>query len=181
MPKVRSGVAMIRVLGIDPGSVCTGYGVIDTDGIRSIHVAHGHLRIEGDDLPEKLGYIYYEINRLVEQWKPQEAGIEQVFMSKNAMSALKLGQARGAAICAMVQQGVKVSEYTPRFVKQAVVGTGAAKKEQVQHMVSALLGLNEKLQSDAADALAIAICHGHSRNSVILRTTARSSKRSRRK
>jgi len=94
---------MIRVLGIDPGSVITGYGVIDTDGIRSFHVAHGHLRIAGDDLPEKLGFIYHEISKLVEQYKPDEAGIEEVFMSNNAMSALKLGQARGAAICAMVQ------------------------------------------------------------------------------
>ncbi len=165
---------MIRVLGIDPGSVITGYGVVDTDGIRSFHVAHGHLRIAGDDLPEKLGFIYYEIERLVKKWEPVEAGIEQVFMSNNAMSALKLGQARGAAICAMVQQGVKVYEYTPRLVKQAVVGTGAAKKEQVQHMVQVLLGMNEKLQADAADGLAVALCHGHSRNSIAsLKTTGR--------
>ncbi len=169
----RGVKSLIRILGVDPGSVVTGYGVVDTDGIRSFHVTHGHLRIAGDNLPEKLGFIYYEIEKLVKQWQPQEAGIEQVFMSNNAMSALKLGQARGAAICAMVQQGVKVSEYTPRLVKQAVVGTGAAKKEQVQHMVQVLLGLNDKIQVDAADGLAIALCHGHSRNSIALKTTGR--------
>lgn len=157
---------MIRVLGIDPGSVITGYGVIETDGIRSFHVDHGHIRIAGDDLPEKLGFIYHEIDKLVTQWHPEEAGVEQVFMSNNAMSALKLGQARGAAICALVRHGVKVCEYTPRLVKQAVVGNGAAGKEQVQHMVGALLGINQKIQADAADGLAIAICHGHTRNSL---------------
>ncbi|MCB1756978.1 MAG: crossover junction endodeoxyribonuclease RuvC [Gammaproteobacteria bacterium] len=172
---------MIRVLGIDPGSVITGYGVIETDGIRSFHLDHGHIRVAGDDLPEKLGFIYHQVEQLVGKWQPDEAGVEQVFMSNNAMSALKLGQARGAAICAMVQHGVKVSEYTPRLVKQAVVGNGAASKEQVQHMVRTLLGINTSVQADAADALAIAICHGHSRNSLNLKKSSLLRKRSRRR
>lgn len=174
---------MIRVLGVDPGSVITGYGIIETDGIRSFHVHHGHIRVAGDDLPEKLGYIYYEIAKVVEQWKPDEAGVEEVFMAKNAMSALKLGQARGAAICALVQNGVKVSEYTAKYVKKSVVGNGNATKDQVQHMVSVLLGLQGKLQADAADGLAISICHGHSRNSLNVKkaSMARSSRRTRRR
>lgn len=172
---------MIRVIGIDPGSVITGFGIIETDGIRSFHIDHGHIRIAGEDLPEKLGFIYYEISKLVEKWRPDEAGVEQVFMSNNAMSALKLGQARGAAICAIVQHGVKVSEYTPRLVKQAVVGNGAANKEQVQHMIKALLGIDGTVQADAADALAIAICHGHSRNSLNLKKSSLARRRSRRR
>ena len=163
---------MIRVLGIDPGSVKTGYGIIDTDGIRCFHVAHGHINVAGDDLPEKLGYIYYRISELIDEWQPHEAGVEQVFVSQNAMSALKLGQARGAAITSLVQYGVKVAEYTPTQVKQSVVGTGAAKKEQVQHMIRALLGITDKVQADAADALAVAICHGHSRNGLHLKKAA---------
>ncbi len=172
---------MIRVVGIDPGSVITGFGIIETDGIRNFHLDHGHIRVEGEDLPEKLGYIYFKITELVEKWQPEEAGIEQVFMSNNAMSALKLGQARGAAICAMVHKGVKVSEYTPRLVKQAVVGSGAASKEQVQHMIKTLLNTEGKMQADAADALAIAVCHSHSRTGVHLKRSANGRKRSRRR
>ncbi|MDO6459517.1 crossover junction endodeoxyribonuclease RuvC [Granulosicoccaceae sp. 1_MG-2023] len=172
---------MTRVLGIDPGSVITGYGVIDTDGIRCFHVAHGHIRVAGEDLPEKLGYIYYRLSELIEQWQPAEAGVEQVFVSHNVMSALKLGQARGAAITALVQHGVKVAEYTPTQVKQSVVGTGAAKKEQVQHMVRALLGITENVQADAADALGVAICHGHSRNGLNIKKAALGRSRRRRR
>ncbi|HBR97050.1 MAG TPA: crossover junction endodeoxyribonuclease RuvC [Gammaproteobacteria bacterium] len=172
---------MIRVMGIDPGSVVTGYGVIETDGIRVFHLDHGHIRVAGDDLPEKLGFIYHKIDALVTEFSPDEAGVEQVFMSNNAMSALKLGQARGAAICALVQHGVKVCEYTPRLVKQSVVGHGGASKEQVQHMVGTLLGITQKLQADAADALATAICHGHSRNSVQIPGAAARRRRSRRR
>lgn len=158
---------LLRVLGIDPGSVVTGYGLIETDGVRSFHLAHGHIRVEGDTFPEKLGHIYYRINQVLEEWQPEEAGIEQVFVSNNPMSALKLGQARGAAICAVVSRGIPVSEYTARSVKQAVVGTGAADKKQVQIMVKTLLGISTKVQADAADGLAIAICHAHTRGSPI--------------
>lgn len=170
---------MIRVLGIDPGSVVTGYGIIETDGVRTFHLDHGHIRVAGDDLPEKLGFIYYKIAGLVEKWKPDEAGVEQVFMSNNAMSALKLGQARGAAICALVQNGVKVSEYTAKQVKKSVVGHGAASKEQVQHMVGMLLSISGTIQNDAADGLAIAMCHAHSRSTYGIQLPARKRRKSR--
>jgi len=116
------------VLGIDPGSVVTGYGVIDTDGVRDFHVSHGTIRVAGDSLPEKLGNILFEVTQIIDQWRPAEMGIEEVFVSNNPMSALKLGQARGAAICAAVQRGLPVSEYSARTVKQAAVGYGAAGK-----------------------------------------------------
>lgn len=157
---------MIRILGIDPGSVVTGYGVIDTDGIRNFHVAHGHIRVEGDNFPDRLGHIHYSVNKVIEEWHPDEAAIEQVFVSNNAMSALKLGQARGAAITALVTNALPVAEYTARSVKQAVVGTGAADKKQVQVMVKTLLGMSKVLQADAADGLAISICHANTRLSI---------------
>lgn len=168
---------LLRILGIDPGSVITGYGVVDTDGIRSFRVAHGHIKVVGDTFPDRLGVIFREISQLVDQWAPEESAIEQVFVSNNAMSALKLGQARGAAISALVTHGLSVAEYTPRSVKQAVVGTGAADKKQIQVMVKTLLGLDGAVQADAADGLAIALCHAHSRNAVIAprrRTSRRS-------
>lgn len=150
-----------RVLGVDPGSVVTGYGIVDTDGVRSFHVAHGHFRTNGADFPARLGFIHTSLVELIQQWQPVEAGIEQVFVSNNPMSALKLGQARGAAICAIVSQGLGVAEYPPRQVKQAIVGTGSADKRQVQTMIRTLLSLNETLQADAADGLAVALCHAH--------------------
>ena len=154
---------MVRIMGVDPGSVITGYGIIETDGIRSVHIAHGHLKVKGENLPEKLGMIFTGISQIIQEWQPQEFAIEDVFFSKNAQSALKLGQARGAAICAAVTHDLSVSEYSPRSVKQAISGTGAAKKNQVQHMVGIILNLSQALQEDAADGLAISICHGHSR------------------
>ena len=154
---------MIRIMGVDPGSVITGYGIIETDGIRSVHIAHGHLKVKGESLPEKLGIIFTGISDVIKEWQPQEFAIEDVFFSKNAQSALKLGQARGAAICAAVTHDLSVSEYSPRSVKQAISGTGSADKNQVQHMVGIILNLTQKLQADAADGLAISICHGHSR------------------
>ena len=154
---------LIRVLGIDPGSVITGYGLIESDGARSFHLAHGHIRVKGDTFADKLGYIHAQLGEVIEQWRPQEAAIEQVFMSNNAMSALKLGQARGAAITAAVSRQLSVAEYAPRLVKKVVTGSGAADKQQVQTMVRAMLQIAQVLQVDAADGLAIAICHAHSR------------------
>lgn len=153
---------MRRVIGIDPGSVITGYGIIDSDGVRDFHVNHGCIRVAGDSLPEKLGHILYEVGQLIEKWQPAEMGIEQVFVAKNPMSALKLGQARGAAICAAVQRGLPVAEYSARTVKQAAVGYGAAGKEQMQEMIRVLLSLEKQPSSDAADGLAVALCHAHS-------------------
>lgn len=154
---------MLTVLGIDPGSVATGFGVIKTDGVRSFHVTHGHIALGNKDFNARLGKINIEVNALLQQWQPDEVAVEQVFVSNNALSALKLGQARGAAIASVVAAGLPVAEYTPRTVKQAVVGTGAADKMQVQMMMSDMLGIKLPIQADAADGLAIALCHAHSR------------------
>lgn len=150
---------MIRILGIDPGSRLTGYGLIDCEGNASRYVASGCLQVNGDTLPDKLGLIFRELSELVTEFRPQQFAIESVFMHRNADSALKLGQARGAAICAAVTSDLPVSEYAPREIKQAVVGKGGADKQQVQHMVRVLLNLTQIPQADAADALAIALCH----------------------
>ncbi len=154
---------LIRVLGIDPGSVITGYGLIESDGARSFHLTHGHIRVKGESFADKLGHIHAELGEIITQWQPQEVAIEQVFMSNNAMSALKLGQARGAAITAAVSRQLSVAEYAPRLVKKVVTGSGSADKQQVQTMVRALLQIVQNVQVDAADGLAIAICHAHSR------------------
>ena len=157
---------MPRILGIDPGSRVTGYGVIDSDGRSSRYVSSGCIRTTSSDFCSRLGDIYRGIQAVVEQEQPNEVAIESVFMGKNAASALKLGQARGAAICAAVVAGMEVAEYSPRAIKQALVGSGAAEKEQVQHMIRLLLGIRKKMGLDESDALAIAICHAHSRTSL---------------
>lgn len=163
------------ILGIDPGSRITGYGVINWAGQRIEYVASGCIRIKGDHLPDRLDQVYQGVTQIIEQYCPQEMAIEQVFMARNADSALKLGQARGVAIVAGTQHQLPVSEYAARAVKQAVVGTGAADKSQVQHMVSKLLKLPGLPQADAADALAIAICHAHhtAASIVLARSTRR--------
>lgn len=152
---------MIRIIGIDPGSQITGYGVVDTDGFRHKYVTSGFIRVKADTLGDKLGIIFAEVGKIVTTWKPQSMAIEQVFVKRNVDSALKLGQARGAAICAAVQAELPIGEYTPRAIKKAVVGSGAADKQQIQHMIQRLLGLDSLPQNDEADALAIAICHAH--------------------
>jgi len=141
----------IRVLGIDPGSVVTGYGLIESDGARSFHLTHGHIRVKGENFAQKLGHIHTALGEVIEQWQPQEVAIEQVFLSNNPMSALKLGQARGAAITAAVSRQLSVSEYAPRLVKKVVTGSGSADKQQVQSMVRALLYIEQAVQVDAAD------------------------------
>ncbi len=147
------------ILGVDPGSRTTGYGLIDNQPNQIHYIASGYLRISGNSLPEKLGQIFQQIDSVIREHRPEHMGIENVFMQRNADSALKLGQARGAAICAAYQAGLEIAEYAPREIKQALVGSGAASKEQVQHMVKRLLGLQKSLQSDEGDGLAIAICH----------------------
>jgi crossover junction endodeoxyribonuclease RuvC len=147
------------ILGIDPGSRKTGFGLIENQPNRITYIHSGYLNIKGDTLAEKLGQIFVDITELISEYQPKQMGIEQVFMHRNADSALKLGQARGAAICAGHIAGLEIGEYAPRLIKQAVVGTGAASKEQVLHMVQRLLSLNKDLQSDESDGLAIAICH----------------------
>lgn len=135
--------------------------MLDTDGRRHAYVDSGCIRAGNGDLPGRLKVIFDGIRELVTRYKPDALAIEQVFMNKNADSALKLGQARGAAICAAMTEDLAVGEYAPREIKQAVVGTGAAEKVQVQHMVSVLLKLDATPQADAADALAVALCHSH--------------------
>lgn len=151
----------MRILGIDPGSRFTGFGVVELVAGRLRYVASGCIRIEGGPLPERLHTIYTGLEQLIGTHSPDTAAVEQVFMARNADSALKLGQARGAAICALVQASVPVHEYSALQIKQAVVGRGHADKAQVQHMVKVLLGLEGSPQADAADALACAICHVH--------------------
>ena len=147
------------ILGIDPGSRVTGFGLITNSANRIEYVHSGNIRTSGDSLPQRLGHIFGEIEAVIRRYRPEQMSIENVFMSRNADSALKLGQARGAAICAAHRAGLEIAEYAPREIKQAIVGTGAANKEQVQHMVKRLLGIHQELQADEADGLAIAICH----------------------
>lgn len=165
---------MTRILGIDPGSQVTGYGIIEVSGACATYVASGCVRTGSGSLPERLKVIFRGIGEIVSAYHPHEMAVEQVFVHKNVDSALKLGQARGAAICACVMQDLPVSEYTPREVKQAIVGTGNAAKEQVQHMVRMLLKLSDLPQADAADALAIALCHSHTKRTLSRMETVRS-------
>lgn len=158
---------MTILLGIDPGSRITGYGIIEEIGSQCKYVASGCIRVQEGPLPARLARIFQGISTVIEMYCPQSMGIEQVFMARNADSALKLGQARGAAIIAAVNHGLEVSEYSARQVKQAVVGKGAAEKSQVQHMVMSILKLDKTPQADAADALAVALCHSHTRASLV--------------
>ncbi|MBW3549269.1 MAG: crossover junction endodeoxyribonuclease RuvC [Proteobacteria bacterium] len=153
-----------RILGIDPGSQCTGVGVIDVaaDGRCSFVHCEALKLLGADDFPSRLGLLCEGLERVMDSWRPQQVAIETVFMDKSATSALKLGHARGAALATVVRRRLKVSEYAPRVIKQSLVGRGAADKLQVQHMVRLLLNLPEmKLQADAADALAVALTHAH--------------------
>ena len=135
--------------------------MIESNGLRSIHISHGTLRLEGQELPPRLGQIFAGICRVIDEFQPEVLAIEQVFVAKNPASALKLGQARGAAICAAVSHQLGVMEYTPTRIKQSVVGSGHADKVQVQHMVQLILRLDQRPVADAADALAVALSHAH--------------------
>ena len=147
----------MRVLGLDPGSRVTGIGIID--GERLIEARQ--LNLGGGEMPERLGAIYTGISEVIAEFQPKVAAVETVFVHRGAQAAIKLGQARGAAICAVVTAGLPVHEYAPRRIKQAIVGSGAADKTQVQHMVRALLRSERDYGADAADALAVALCHWH--------------------
>lgn len=151
---------MIRILGIDPGSRNTGYGLIDLHGVESVYVDSGVIRVGEGAMPERLHAIYTSLGDIIAEYRPTVAAVESVFMRNNANSALKLGQARGVALCALAAAGIPVSEYAPTAIKQAVVGRGRAEKGQVQHMITALLKLPRAPAEDAADALAAALCHG---------------------
>lgn len=155
----------MRVLGIDPGSRNTGMGIVEIEGSRLRVIGFDRVRMGSEPLPKRLSMIYAGIEEAIFTHKPDIVAIEQVFVAKNAKSALILGQARGAAICAAVNSFCEVYEYSALQIKRAVVGSGAAKKEQVQHMVKILLNLRELPSSDEADALACAICHLHTAQS----------------
>jgi crossover junction endodeoxyribonuclease RuvC len=157
---------MVRILGLDPGSRITGYGVVDAgrDGVR--YVASGCIRVGNGAMAGRLLEIHRHVTELVDAYAPGEIAVERVFMHRNPDSALKLGQARGAALCGACHSGAPVFEYAPRAVKQTVTGTGGAEKAQVMHMVKALLALDGKIGADAADALAIAVCHAQHRGAV---------------
>jgi crossover junction endodeoxyribonuclease RuvC len=150
-----------RILGIDPGSRLTGFGVLDFEGDTPSYVTSGTVKSTDGGFADRLRQIFDSIGDIVAEYQPDIVAIESVFMHKNAGSALKLGHARSAALCATFEHNVEVFEYAPREIKQAVVGTGSATKEQVQHMVVSILQLDGTPSSDAADALAAALCHGN--------------------
>ena len=171
---------MALILGVDPGSRKTGYGIIDFLGGKASYVASGVIRMDAAyTLPERLKCIFEGLREVIEHYQPQEFAIEQVFMATNPSAALKLGQARGAAIVAACSCSLPVSEYEARKVKQAVVGTGAANKAQVQHMVKALLNLSGTPQEDAADALAVALCHANTQQYLVRTAGAQQFRRGR--
>lgn len=153
----------VRILGIDPGSRLSGFGVLDFTSDSATYVASGSVNSIEGEFAQRLKMIFHSIIKLIEEYQPDVFAIESVFVHRNPGSALKLGHARSAAICATFDYDIEVFEYAPREVKQAIVGTGAATKEQVQHMVMAMLKLEGPPSPDAADALAIALCHGHQR------------------
>lgn len=154
---------MAIILGIDPGSRTTGYGIVREEKKSIYYVDSGCIKTSSLSFSQRLLEIYDGICELMDSFSPDEVAIEQVFVHHNVSAALKLGQARGAALVAAASHRIVISEYSPREIKQALVGTGAAEKTQVQHMVVSILKLNRTPQSDAADALAIAICHCYRR------------------
>ncbi|NKF52619.1 crossover junction endodeoxyribonuclease RuvC [Shewanella sp. WXL01] len=158
---------MAIILGIDPGSRLTGYGIIDCQGRTQKYLGSGCIRTSGDDLASRLQQIFTGVSEIIRQYQPEQFAIERVFMAKNADSALKLGQARGAAIVAATNSGLSVAEYSATQIKQAVVGTGRAQKTQVQHMITQILKLPAAPQADAADALSVAVCHYHTCQSLV--------------
>jgi crossover junction endodeoxyribonuclease RuvC len=155
---------VLRVLGIDPGTAITGYGVVEGEGDNLALVTYGAITTSSrQPLPERLQQIYRQLRALIVEWQPESAAVEELFFSKNARTALAVGHARGVALLALTEAGLPIQEYKPAEVKQAVAGYGGAPKEQIQGMVQLLLSLDEiPRPDDAADALAVAICHFHS-------------------
>ncbi len=150
----------MKTLGVDPGSVVTGYGVVEGSGQKLLHLASGYLKVGKEpSFPERLGAIYHGLTKIITEYRPEVMAIESLFFSKNVKSAILLGHARGVAILAGVNAGLDVYEYSPLEIKQSVVGYGRADKRQVQEMIRMLLSLSEIPESNMADALAVAICH----------------------
>ncbi|MFP4375473.1 MAG: crossover junction endodeoxyribonuclease RuvC [Spirochaetales bacterium] len=152
---------MTRVLGVDPGLAATGWGVVDADGSRNSYVAHGTIDTPAaDQLGARLSKIYDELTAVVRSYNPAAAGIEQLYFARNTSSALPVAHARGVVLLGLEQRSVAAFEYPPQEIKQSIVGSGRATKEQVQEMVRVLLGLNEVPKPNhSADALAAALCH----------------------
>lgn len=163
IPPQVAASGTVRILGLDPGSQATGFGIIDWVDGAPRYVASGTIRTSGAAFPPRLRQIFDGVVELMREYRPREVAVERVFMHRNADSALKLGQARGAALCAAFNSGPAVFEYAPREVKLAVVGQGGAQKEQVKLMVMTLLKLDGELGPDAADAVGVALCHAFSR------------------
>jgi crossover junction endodeoxyribonuclease RuvC len=157
------------ILGIDPGSCITGYGIIRSIKQQQHYLASGCIKITGKDWALRLKQIYSDLLQIIQEYRPQQISIEKIFVHKNVSSALKLGQARGAAIVAAANIGLPVYEYSAREIKQAIIGYGGADKKQIQSMVKSILSLNKTPPTDAADALAIAMCHGLHAASVLFR------------
>jgi crossover junction endodeoxyribonuclease RuvC len=157
-----SSLARVRILGLDPGSQVTGFGIVDVVGTTTSVVQWGTIRTGGEH-SERLRAIFRALGDVVREYRPHEIAVERVFLSRNADSALKLGQARAAAICATFEADIPIFEYAARHIKKAVVGRGGAEKDQVQRMVQMILGVREAIAADAADALAAAICHANER------------------
>jgi crossover junction endodeoxyribonuclease RuvC len=163
----------IRILGIDPGLRRTGWGLIETDGNRLIYVACGSVETsERAPLGDRLVIIHDGLAKVIEQYRPHEAAVEATFVNANAVATLKLGQARGIAMLVPAKAGLVVAEYAPNVVKKTVVGAGHGEKAQVRMMIGVLLPRADPQSEDAADALAIAVCHAHHRTSAVLRVAA---------
>jgi len=172
---------MNRILGIDPGSRLTGYGIIEMHERKAVWVSSGCIRVKSTQLAERLREICEGMQSLLDEFQPHETAIEQVFVHRNPSSALKLGQARGAAMSMVALRALPVSEYTPTQIKQAITGRGNAAKAQIQHMTMTLLGLSKLPQEDAADALAVALCHAHINQSLEKRGQSNQSSTARRR
>lgn len=171
---------MALILGVDPGSRKTGFGIINTVGQQYEYVASGVIRLSVDQpLPVRLQQVYESLTQIVEKYQPQQCAIEQVFLAKSPQSALKLGQARGAAVVAATNAGLEVFEYEAKKIKQSVVGNGNADKVAMQSMVQRILKLNATPQEDAADALGVALCHANSYSTMVRLSTARTFRRGR--
>ncbi|MBL0942227.1 MAG: crossover junction endodeoxyribonuclease RuvC [Alphaproteobacteria bacterium] len=152
----------MRILGLDPGLRCTGWGIIEIEGNKLHHIAHGFIKTdEKTILPERLKALYHELQNIIQQYHPHQAAVEETYVNKNPQSTLKLGEARGVVLLAPASLGIPVAEYAANRIKKALVGVGHASKAQVMMMVNYLLPACGNLTEDAADALAIAICHGH--------------------
>ena len=165
---------LIRILGIDPGLRCTGWGLIESDGNRLIYVASGAVETnERAELCERLVSIHAGLRKVIEEFAPDEAAVEHTFVNTNASATLKLGQARGVAMLVPAQAGLSVAEYAPNLVKKSIVGAGHGDKAQIRMMIGVLLPKADPESEDAADALAIAVTHAHHRQSLVLRVAAR--------